>query len=241
MMEPKVKTKVSSSGGFYKYPRETRTLISKGLPKQHMSTIMTKDYKTNAQAILERMRKLREMATTSQDSVFDIGIESKKIKLKPLRQELVEVPSLASFYAPLVLKSAEDLKLQTEQKSRGREAQTEELPIYKKDFPEYKDYSTWVSTNVDPFIKDLKDALKKQRPADIEQYVIAYCNARQLNQGRPVAIDYVEPLPPQTPRNNVEPIIRVTTEQKKLNTNLNSDNNLNEDNLKEDLQEPEIE
>ena len=82
MMEPKVKTKVSSSGGFYKYPRETRTIISKGLPKQHMSTIMTKDYKTNAQAILERMRKLREMAI--QDSVFDIGIESQKTKLKPL-------------------------------------------------------------------------------------------------------------------------------------------------------------
>jgi hypothetical protein len=107
------------------------------------------------------------------------------------------------------LKSAEDLKAESEQKSRGRGAQTENLPIYKKEFPEYKDYSNWVSSNVDPFIKELKDLLKKQRPADIEQYVIAFCCAKQLNQSHPVTVEYVEPIPPETPRNKSEPIINI--------------------------------
>ena len=239
MMEPKVKTKVSTSGGFYKYPRETRTILSKGLPKQQMSTIMTKDYKTSAQAIIERMKKLRDMAT-SQSSVFDIDIESQRTKLKPLRQELIEVPSLASIYAPIVMKTAEELNAQKEQRSRGREAQTEDLPIYKKEFPEYKDYSTWVSTNIDPFIKELKEALKKERPADIEQYVIAFSQARQLRKPRPIAIEYIEPPPPITPRNSVEPIIRVTADHKKKVQN--SDEQVIDHILDVDeLQEPEIE
>ena len=238
-MEPKVKTKVSTSGGFYKYPRETRTILSKGLPKQQMSTIMTKDYKTNAQAIIERMKKLRDMAT-SQSSVFDIDIESQRTKLKPLRQELIEVPSLASIYAPIVMKTAEELNAQKEQRSRGREAQTEDLPIYKKEFPEYKDYSTWVSTNIDPFIKELKDALKKERPADIEQYVIAFSQARQLGKSRPIAIEYQEPPPPQTPRNNVEPIIRVTADHNhKIKVHNSADERVIDH--ADDLQEPEIE
>jgi len=230
-IQPKVKTKVSSSGGFYRYPRETRTVQSKGLPKQ-INTIMTKDYKNNAQAILERMKKIREMAT-SQSSLYEVDIESQRTKLKPLRQELVEVPSLASLYAPLVLKSAEDLKAESEQKSRGRGAQTENLPIYKKEFPEYKDYSNWVSSNVDPFIKELKDLLKKQRPADIEQYVIAFCCAKQLNQSHPVTVEYVEPIPPETPRNKSEPIINIVDQQKKRST---TEIDINID---QDQQEPE--
>jgi hypothetical protein len=50
------------------------------------------------------MKKLRDMAT-SQSSLFDIDTESQRTKLKPLRQELIEVPSLASIYAPMIMKT----------------------------------------------------------------------------------------------------------------------------------------
>eukprot|EP01038_Epipyxis_sp_PR26KG_P011046 gene11046-14831_t len=45
------------------------------------------------------------------------------------------------------------------------------------------EYASWSSDVVDPFLKDLKKAIKNNRPADINAFCIQYCQA--LAEGKP--------------------------------------------------------
>ena len=65
---------------------------------------------------------------------------------------------------------------------------------------------------------------------------IAFCCAKQLNQSHPVTVEYVEPIPPETPRNKSEPIIKIVDDQQKKRSTTEIDINIDQD-----QQEPENE
>jgi hypothetical protein len=61
------------------------------------------------------------------------------------------------------------------------EVQTEPAPILKQEFADLKEFRKWGTNVVDPFIKELRKVLMSQKPASVEQYIIAYCNAKLSN------------------------------------------------------------
>jgi hypothetical protein len=109
------------------------------------------------------------------------------------------------------------------------ECQTEPAPILKQEFVDLKDYRKWGNTMVDPFVKDLRKILMSQKPGSIEQYVIAYCNARINGEPVPDTHDVVKETAvhqmskKMSMRNNVNTknsLIRVRSTKAKMDANL---------------------
>jgi len=62
-----------------------------------------------------------------------------------------------------------------------------EWPLYKHDFPDLATYQKWSNTEVEPFLKQLRKCVLANRPVDINQYIIAYCEALRKGQEAPEA------------------------------------------------------
>jgi hypothetical protein len=87
-----------------------------------------------------------------------------------------------------------------------------------------KEYQKWTNEVVEPFIKDLRKQLKNCRPVNLEDYIIAYCDAKK--NGLPVpdtTLDVAAASP-------TDKVLSPSSRNKKLNKNSNSNNN-DSDNL----------
>jgi hypothetical protein len=61
-----------------------------------------------------------------------------------------------------------------------------EVFLERKNFPTLSDYQNWSNDVAEPFFKELRKAVKANRPKDLEEYCIQYC--RRLQEGLPPPI-----------------------------------------------------
>lgn len=206
----------SSAGGFYKYPKKIRSLpiidkevtIHDDFTKHKPSTAMLMDYRPKTAAIEEqKMRSLRELASTQSimrsfdpsDPLVDKAKRSIRIEdvEKGLnKSSLGKIPPLVSSnYSLLVEPEPVDPN-----KFKEKGMQTDPPLLLKAQFAEFKDYNNWMRQIVDPFFKGLRKSILSNKPADLELFIMTYCNAAREGEKLPVTDD-----PPPEPEVIVEP------------------------------------
>jgi hypothetical protein len=68
--------------------------------------------------------------------------------------------------------------------TRELSIQTKRRILLREYLPQVKDHKIWRSEKCDPFLDEMKTALLKNKPADIAEYLIAFCEAKLA--GNPV-------------------------------------------------------
>ena len=182
------------AGGFYRYPRSTRSLPSIDMPP---STCMLMDFKEVK--VSNKIMDLRRLAA-SQHSVrsYDPVQDSKSMKVKKslrvknnfnVSNSMVESTSIDdTLFAPSLISSytkcieTRNNYIPEDQRYLHKSSQGGINNLIRLDFPEFKQYNEWITGAVDPFIKNLRKVIVAQKPEDIQEYVIQYCLS-QLRDG----------------------------------------------------------
>eukprot|EP01039_Chlorochromonas_danica_P008850 gene8850-9759_t len=117
--------------------------------------------------------------------------------LSPRRKKLPSMPPppplLSSFYLSTQFAPDQDLHPEVYFDKEDKAEQTD-VPVIRQDM-NIAAYQTWSSKTVEPFFKELRKAVKAQRPASVEEYVIAFCLARLHGKAEP---ETISPLQAQT-------------------------------------------
>lgn len=69
--------------------------------------------------------------------------------------------------------------------TRELSIQTKKHILLREYLPQVKDHKIWRTERCDPFLEDIKAALLKNKPADMEEYLIAFCEARLAGNPAP--------------------------------------------------------
>ena len=77
-----------------------------------------------------------------------------------------------------------DSRERTRPLTRELQTQTKKRILLREYLPTVKDHKIWRTEKCDPFLYDIKTALLQNKPANIEEYLIAYCEAKLA--GNPV-------------------------------------------------------
>ena len=82
-------------------------------------------------------------------------------------------------------------------------------PMLKQEFPDYKDYQTWMQQRVDPFVKKLRKTIIANKPENIEEYVMAFClsELRGVKAPETVLLANFPRTPPKPEQNSNVPIL----------------------------------
>lgn len=182
------------AGGFYRYPRSSRSLPSIDMPP---TTCMLMDFKEVKAS--NKIMDLRRLAA-SQHSVrsYDPIQDSKSLKIKKSIRvknnfnasnsmaestsidDTLFAPSLVSQYTKCIDKK--NSYIPEDQRYLHKSSQSSLNNLIRLDFPEFKQYNEWMNGTVDPFIKNLRKVIVAQKPEDIREYVIQFCLS-QLRDG----------------------------------------------------------
>lgn len=118
-----------------------------------------------------------------------ITLLKKKIIANPPPTSL---PSLSSSFALPKVQSLKPEPVVRNMMGRSDVACQAGPDLTRAQFDGLQEFQDWTVDKVEPFMKHLKKALKTQRPANLTDYVVAYCLALADGAPEPVTIDEEE-------------------------------------------------
>mmetsp|Transcript_16416 Transcript_16416/g.17762 ORF Transcript_16416/g.17762 Transcript_16416/m.17762 type:complete len:239 (-) Transcript_16416:42-758(-) len=115
--------------------------------------------------------------------------------LRALTPKLKRMPSKPKFL-PQALKTSFVLKqkvavepdISTQLFNRNDVETQTIVNLQRLDLQGVRDYQTWQNEVTEPFLKELRKAIKTNKPACLEDYIIAYCEAKKSGQTPPETV-----------------------------------------------------
>lgn len=195
------------TGGFYKYPKNSRTLPSllvssaeqkvKLGPSTQIIIEVPKTRKAKKSIIRESTQSLNQ---NSQQSLCSDDM-SQSFSRKSLK-DVNKTPPLVSSFSDILLNLPLDEFESLLPGQRNASVQTDVGELFCLELDDISEYKKWLKIAVDPFLKDLKKNILEDRPENVEGYCAAYCMALTMAAPMPVTINHPSPKSIRLPTKN---------------------------------------
>lgn len=170
-------SKPPTSGGFYSYKKNIRTVDEDkdNDIETHTPLLVGREkikpaagnYRQFFRSQLALDEGKAELNIDENDSVYNDYDGDNDIEYKHFDKQKVAPALVSSFSAVIPSTRIKSLDV------KRVESQTN-FALQRQKFETLSDYQVWIQSQVDPFIADLRRAILNERPTDIPEYIMAY-------------------------------------------------------------------